>query len=134
MERKISETCKQLLVGIVAICAIIMIVGGIIAGLTTGRWIQFILGTFLGGIIALILAIHMDQTLSNALDRDEDDATKYTRGMSAIRFLIMAAALVLALSFPSVFNIIGVLLGILALKFSAYAQPLTSKYISTKNK
>ena len=124
-----SETCKQLMVGIVVINVLFMIVGGFIAYQLTGKWLQFILGVFLGGIVAMALSKHMDYSIQAALGLDSDGATKYTRKMSAIRFVIMIVAIVLALTFPSVFNIIGVLLGILALKFSAYVQPLTSKYI-----
>ena len=128
-----SETCKQLMVGIIAICVIVMIVGGIIAYQLTGHWGNFVLGVLLGGIVAMTLAKHMDYSIQSAMDLDSDGATNYTRKMSMLRYVGMIIAIVLALTFPSVFNIIGVLLGILALKFSAYAQPFTSKYIS-KNK
>lgn len=134
MRSKMSETCKQLMVGIVAICVIVMIVGGIIAYQLTGHWLNFIFGVLLGGIIAMVLAKHMDYSIQSAMGLDSDGATKYTRKMSAVRFVVMIVAVVLALTFPSVFNIIGVLLGILALKFSAYAQPFTSKYISNNKK
>ena len=129
MRSKMSETCKQLMVGIVAINVLFVIVGGFIAYQLTGRWLQFILGVFLGGIVAMILAKHMDYSIQAALDLESDGANKYTRKMSAVRIIVMIVAIVFALTFPSVFNIIGVLLGVLALKFSAYVQPLTSKYI-----
>lgn len=134
MREKISETCKQLIAGIIILCILLIIGGSIIAHLVAGSGLSFSLGALLGGIIAIILAVHMDYSIANAMLRDSEGATKYMRGKSIIRFLIMAAVLVLALTFPSVFNIIGVLLGILALKFSAYLQPLTSKYISNKTK
>lgn len=134
MREKISETCKQLIVGIIIICIILGIGGSIIAHLVAGSVLSFALGVFLGAIIAILLAWHMDYSIANAMERDSEGATKYMRGKSVIRFLIMAAVLLLALTFPRVFNIIGVLLGILALKFSAYLQPLTSKYINNKTK
>lgn len=132
MREKLSATCKQLIVGIIIICIVFMIAGGLVTYLVEGNVLSFGLGILLGGIIATILAIHMDHSVANALLRDSDGATKFMRKMSVLRLLIMAATLVLALTFPSVFNIIGVLLGILALKFSAYLQPLTSKYIKIK--
>lgn len=133
MRHKMSQTCKQLIYGIAIICVGFMVIGGIASYLTEGSWIRFVLGVLLGGVIAMILATHMDYSISNAIVRDSDGATKYMRKMSAIRFLIMIAVLMFALTFSSVFNLIGVLLGILALKFSAYAQPLTSKYIFKNN-
>ena len=133
MRSKMSETCKQLLVGIVIIDVLFTIVGGFIAYQLTGKWLQFILGVFLGGIVAMILAKHMDNSIQATLDLDSDGANQYTKKMAAMRLIVMIVAIVFALTFPSVFNIVGVLLGILALKFSAYVQPLTSKYISNKN-
>ena len=129
MKSKMSQTCKQLTVGVIVIDTIIMIIGGIIAGLTSGVWLQFVLGVLLGGSFSVVLARHMDSSIDNALDMEEERATKYLRNRTIIRYVLMLLVLVLTLTFPQVFNVIGVLLGILALKFSAYAQPLTSKYI-----
>ena len=134
MLRKMSDTCKRLVVGVVIVDFIIMVAGGIIAGLVTGNWISFVLGTLLGEVIAVILSIYMDSSINKALDKDADSATKYIRRTSAIRFLIMVVAILVAFTFPGVFHVIGVLLGIMALKLSAYAVPLTSKYISNPNK
>lgn len=128
-----SETCRELMILIVAIGILFMIIGGTIIGVNSGNWVTFVLGVLLGVVIALLLAKHMDATICVAVDMDSESATKYTRKKSAIRFLIMVATLVLALTFPGVFNMIGVLLGILALKFSAYLQPVASKYIFHKN-
>ncbi len=129
MKSKMSQTCKQLTVGVIVIDTIIMIIGGIIAGLTSGVWLQFVLGVLLGGSFSVVLARHMDSSIDNALDMEEERATKYLRNRTIIRYVLMLLVLVLTLTVPQVFNVIGVLLGILALKFSAYAQPLTSKYI-----
>ena len=129
MKSRMSQTCKQLTVGVIVIDTIIMIIGGIIAGLTSGVWLQFVLGVLLGGSFSVVLARHMDSSIDNALDMEEERATKYLRNRTIIRYVLMLLVLVLTLTVPQVFNVIGVLLGILALKFSAYAQPLTSKYI-----
>ena len=129
MKSKMSQTCKQLTVGVIVIDTIIMIIGGVIAGLTSGVWLQFVLGVLLGGSFSVVLARHMDSSIDNALDMEEERATKYLRNRTIIRYVLMLLVLVLTLTVPQVFNVIGVLLGILALKFSAYAQPLTSKYI-----
>ena len=129
MKSRMSQTCKQLTVGVIVIDTIIMIIGGVIAGLTSGVWLQFVLGVLLGGSFSVVLARHMDSSIDNALDMEEERATKYLRNRTIIRYVLMLLVLVLTLTVPQVFNVIGVLLGILALKFSAYAQPLTSKYI-----
>lgn len=124
-----NATVKQLRIGILIICALIMVFGGIISYCISSKWISFVLGVLLGGVIAEILATHMAHTIANALLQDSDGATKYMRKMAVLRSLMMGATIFLALTFSNIFNLIGVLLGILALKFSAYAQPLTSKYI-----
>jgi len=132
MKHKMSDTLKQLIAGIIGFCALFMLAGGIITAKRGGGWIQFILGVLLGGIIAVVLVYHMERSIENALERDSEGAEKYSRKMAAVRYLIMVAALAAAMLIPRVFNVFGVLLGILAIKLSAYLQPVTSKHISTK--
>lgn len=132
MKRNMSDTLKQLIAGIIIVCAIFMLAGGIIIARRGGGWLQFILGVLLGGIISVVLVCHMERSIENALMRDQEGAEKYSRKMAAIRYLIMIVALGAAMMLPRVFNIFGVLLGILALKLSAYMHPVTSKYISNK--
>lgn len=129
MKSRLSPTCRQLIFGAVVINVVVMITGSIIAEYTSGAWFPFAIGVLLGGSFSVFLARNMEVSIDCALDMDEESATKYLRKKTIIRYLLMIVVLVFTLTFPRLFNLIGVLLGILALKFSAYAQPITSKYI-----
>ena len=43
---------------------------------------------------------------------------------------VMVAGVMLAVLLPEVFSFVGVLLGVLTLKFAAYLQPLTHKFFN----
>lgn len=126
--KNMNETLKDLIIGIV----LSMIVVCIIGALVSNNKVAFILGDILGSIIAILLSIHLNATIARALDMNEEGAAKYTKKMSILRLIIMGCAVVVALTLPEVFNLIGTLLGILGLKISAYLQPLTNRYITKK--
>ena len=132
MKIKMSETGKQLVLGILIVVSICSLIGGIVSNIITGEWLPFVLGDLFGGVIAVVLAIHMDASVGTAIDMEEEDAVKYTRKMTAIRYLIMIVAIFVVLTFQQFFHVVGLLLGILALKFSAYLHPITSRYITNK--
>ena len=126
--KNMNETLKDLIIGIVLSILIVCIIGAIVSN----NRLSFILGDILGSIIAILLAIHLNATISRALAMNEEGAAKYTKKMSFLRLIIMGCAVVVALTLPEVFNLIGTLLGILGLKISAYLQPLTNRYITKK--
>ncbi len=126
--KNMNETLKDLIIGIV----LSMIVVCIIGALVSNNKVAFILGDILGSIIAILLSIHLNATIARALDMNEEGAAKYTKKMSILRLIIMGCAVVVALTLPEVFNLIGTLLGILGLKISAYLQPLTNRFITKK--
>ena len=122
--KNMNETLKDLIIGIV----LSMIVVCIIGALVSNNKVAFILGDILGSIIAILLSIHLNATIARALDMNEEGAAKYTKKMSILRLIIMGCAVVVALTLPEVFNLIG----ILGLKISAYLQPLTNRFITKK--
>lgn len=126
--KNMNETLKDLIIGIV----LSMIVVCTIGALVLNNKVAFILGDILGSVIAILLAIHLNATIARALDMNEEGAAKYTKKMSILRLIIMGCAVVVALTLPEVFNLIGTLLGILGLKISAYLQPLTNRFITKK--
>lgn len=126
--KNMNETLKDLIIGIVLSMLIVCIIGALVSN----NKLSFILGNILGSIIAILLAFHMNATISRALGMNEEGAAKYTKKMSILRLIIMGCAVVVALTLPEVFNLIGTLLGVLGLKISAYLQPLTNRYITKK--
>lgn len=126
--KNMNETLRDLLIGI----GISSLTIGIIGVLIANNKLSYVLGILLGTVIAIVLAFHLSATISKSLQMDEEGATKYTKKMAILRLIIMGCAVVIALTFPNIFNLIGTLLGILGLKFSAYLQPLTNKFITKK--
>ena len=91
--------------------------------------LAYILGLVIGGLIAGFMSVHMYRALQQAMLYDEEAATKKVQKGTILRILLMMAGLVAALIFPQWISVIGVALGVLSLKFSAYLQPLTHKVL-----
>jgi hypothetical protein len=80
-------------------------------------------------VVAGVMSAHMYHSLEQAMLFDAKNATKKVQKGTALRFLLMVAVLVAALLLPQWISVIGVALGVLSLKFSAYLQPLTHKVL-----
>ena len=80
-------------------------------------------------MIAGVMSGHMYHALEQAMLYDKETAAKKVQKGTILRFLLMIAGLAAALIFPKWISVIGVALGVLSLKFSAYLQPLTHKVI-----
>ena len=122
METK--QTLYELLAGVI-FCFILFLLGNIF----TENRIAYTLGLLLGCIIAAVMSGHMYHALEQAMLYDSETAAKKVQKGTFLRFLLMVAALVAALLLPKWISIIGVALGVLSLKFSAYLQPLTHKVL-----
>lgn len=123
-----KETLWDLYFGIVALSILIGAIGAAIAE----EKLAFAMGVCYGGAVAAILVTHMYQSLGKTLDYDEEGARKHAQKMAGIRMWIMLAAVGIALYFGAYLHIAGVVLGILTLKASAYAQPVVHRRITSK--
>ena len=119
-----KQTLYELIAGIV-VCLLIFLIGNIFV---TNR-IAYTSGLVIGSIIAGIMSTHMYHALEQAILHDEETAAKKVQKSTILRFLLMIVGLVAALLFPEWISVIGVALGVLSLKFSAYLQPLTHKVL-----
>ena len=119
-----KRTLYELLVGIV-VCLIICLFGNFFVE----NHPAYTLGLVLGAVIAGFMSIHMYNGLQQAMLYDEDTAAKKVQKGTIVRVLLMLAGLVAALVLPEWISVIGVALGVLSLKFSAYLQPLTHKVL-----
>lgn len=122
--RETKQTLYELIAGIV-LCLLLFLLGNIFASNRTA----YTLGLLIGGIIAGIMSVHMQHALEQAMLYDEDTAAKKVQKGTLLRLLLMMAGLVAALVLPEWISVVGVALGILSLKFSAYLQPLTHKLL-----
>lgn len=120
--KETKQTLYELIAGII-FCALIFMAGNIFAS----NRIAYSLGLLLGSVISGIMSAHMYCALEQAMLYDENTAAKKVQKGTILRFLLMVAGLVAALLLPEWISVIGVALGVLSLKFSAYLQPLTHK-------
>lgn len=119
---------NDILIGIF-IAAVPFAVTGI---LWSGESLMFLAGLLAGTLIASGIVFNMYKTLLNACEYDEEHATSYIRKSAIKRMFFMGAALIAGGMFVTTAFVFGMLLGMLCLKFSAYIQPLTNKYVSKK--
>ena len=117
-------TLYELLAGIV-LCLMVFLLGNIFVS----NHLAYTLGLLLGGVIAGFMSMHMYNALQRAMLYDSETAAKKVQKGTMLRLLLMLAGLVAALLLPQWISIIGVALGVLSLKFSAYLQPLTHKVL-----
>lgn len=121
------ETLLDLFIGIIGYFIIFELIGLIFVE----NRLSYTLGLLLGCLISGFLAWDMFVSIDNALDLPEDDAVKYSRKRSLLRWLVMLVAAfagmrLKALSFPAV------IIGILGLKIAAFCQPYTNSHITKK--
>lgn len=121
-----KQTLKELILGII-IWAILFISIDLL--LMKGKVAVFF-GILLGSIVAIGNAVSIYKSLDTALDLDVNSSEKKMRKSALIRFGIMGLVVLLAIYFPEIIHLIGVVFGILTLKLSAYLQPIIHKYIS----
>ena len=126
--REGKETLFDLYFGIGMLSVLFIIVGMILAE----SKLSFALGVCYGAVVAVILVSHMYHGLERTLCYDEEGARKHAQKMAGIRMWIMLAAVVLAMYFGEHLHLLGVVLGILTLKVSAYMQPCIHRRITSK--
>ena len=119
-----KQTLYELIAGII-LCFLLFLFGNIFVS----NRIAYTLGLLIGCIIAGVMSGHMYRALLQAMLYDEETAAKKVQKGTIFRYLFMLTGLVAALLLPQWISIIGVALGVLSLKFSAYLQPLTHKVL-----
>lgn len=117
--RRERQTLFWLIVGNMIYAAVISIVG---AFFFVDK-ISFTLGVFWSSIGACIVAVHLYNSLQRSLDMDEAGAAKRESGQAVIRMLIMIMVVAAGLALREWLHPCGVLVGMFALKVSAYVQP-----------
>lgn len=119
--KKISETLKELLIGILFYGILVEIIG--ICFMKDK--VYFSIGLWYGIVLALAAAIHMWWGLDRAMDLGEA-AGKYALSQNLIRYGVIVVAFG-ALCVFNVGNPIVAFVGIMGLKAGAYLQPFTHK-------
>lgn len=122
MRNEGKQTLYELIAGVILISCLLLI-GNVFAG----KPLAYTLGVLLGGFLAVLMSFHMYSSIAKAMLYDQKNAEKKMKQSAFFRMAGMFAAVAAAAMLPELFSVIGVLLGLLSLKFSAYLQPLTHK-------
>lgn len=121
-------TLIEMLLGIIISTTVLMLIGSLIVQ----KKAPFALGILFGGAVAVIVLIQLYYSLNKTLDLDSESAKSYSVRHAILRLMIMGAALVVGIVFYHALDILGILLGLLSLKFSAFLQPVIHKLIAQK--
>ena len=130
MNRQINgaiETLMDLFVGLILYFIIFETIGLIFVE----NRLSYTLGLAVGCLAAAFMAWHMFVSIDSALDMPEQDAVKYFRKRSLIRWLVMLVAAFAGMRF-AILSFPAVITGILGLKIAAFCQPYTNSYITKK--
>lgn len=123
-----NDTLKELIIGIFITTGLLLL-GTYLFIDNNGTVIN---GIIFGSLVAVMIVSHMFRTIGKSINLDSDDAIKYTQKVAIIRAIVMVLAIGIAMTFPKIFHVVGVFLGMMGLKVSAYFQPTTKKYITNK--
>lgn len=124
LKDKGKRTLADLIIGI-ALIDIVALAGNVFCKNKPA----YSLGILLGCLVAVFMCIHMYVTLERAMLCDSKKAKAKTKLAAFLRMIVMVAALAAGALLPDYVSIIGVMIGILALKVSALMQPLTDKFV-----
>ena len=119
-----KQTLCELIIG-TFFCVFLFMFGNLVVE----NHIAYTLGLILGGAVSVGMSFHMYSSLQKAVLYDSENARKKMQISSLIRMIFIVIALVVSVILPQYISLIGVALGILSLKFSAYLQPLTHKVL-----
>ncbi len=123
-----KQTFMELLVGIV-IFGVLLILPGLFW--TTNKTAYYI-GLVVGIIVSIFLAYDMYSSIAKGLAKEEKVANSYFQKKVMLRLAIVIVVFFIA-AYSKQISLLSVLFGALTLKFSAFLQPLTHKFL-VKNK
>ncbi len=121
-----KKTLMEMMVGLLVSTLFVLIIGVVVVN----DKLAYILGVLFGSVVACIVLLQMYHTLDKAFDMEEKRATRYMVLASIVRLAIMGVALAVGVLLPNVFNVVGILFGLLTLKLCAFIQPIVRKIIA----
>lgn len=114
-----KQTLNRLLLGILLYAVPFTIIGVLLMD----NRLSYMIGLIIGCILSAFIAIHLYKSLDYCLDLEPESAEKVMKKKTMIRFFVMLIAVGTAFCFPKVINPIGLFVGMMGLKISAYFQP-----------
>lgn len=128
--RKAKMILKEMILGLFIWSLPVLVILTLVAE----NKLAVICGVFVGSILAAGIIFHMYRHLDIALDMDPENARKHTLKSSFQRTFIMAAVLMISMIWYRYVHPIGVVLGLMGIKITAYIQPFVHKHIVCKFK
>lgn len=125
---RINRTGIELIIGNV----IYYILGQILILIFADRKLNVSIGFILGVIISVIMTFHMTIAIEQAMSFNERGADRHVKKTTAARMILCFIALIV-IGITRVGDIVAALFGVMALKVSAYLQPLTHKVLARKS-
>ena len=122
MERSDERVLKDMIMTMV----IYGIIAQIICLFIPGDHLRRAAGLWIGVATGIGMAIHMKQSLDEALYLDEKGASKYMQKAYAKRY-IAVIILFIGVTYFNLVNILTLIAGVMGLKVAAYSQPIMHK-------
>ena len=126
--RKAKIILKEMLIGLIIWSLPVLVILAIVAENKPA----VICGVLTGTLAAAGIIFHMYRHLDIALDMEPESARKHTLKSSFQRTFIMAVILIVSMIWYGYVHPIGVVLGLMGVKMTAYIQPYVHKYIAGK--
>ena len=123
----LNMTIKTMLIGILGFGLLFQIV---FVWLASDK-LAFTAGLWIGVGISVFMALHMNMSVENAIERDGEAAAGYMRRMYVIR-TVLVIALFFAVYFLRLGNVAAVFMGLFTLKFGAYLSTPLRRYIEKR--
>lgn len=120
---------NQVLIDLVFGNVLFLAFGEIILTIIFGFRADILLGYLLGVIMSVCMVFHMAIAIDDSVRMDENTALKHIRKTYIIRSVAVLAVF-FTVWYTGVINPIAMVFGLLILKLSAYAQPITNRLTS----
>lgn len=130
--REVKKLCKEMVYGIAAWSALMIIVLTIAALFLRINPFAMALGVIVGGLTAVGLLFHMYRHLDIALDMEPKGASRHTQFAAVQRMMIMAVVMAAAFLFMDYLHPAGVAFGILGMKMAALFYPKIHIYFEKR--
>ena len=96
------------------------------------EYFRYVLGLLIGVILAIFLIKNMYSSVNKAVMEDVNTAESITRKGALFRMAVVFVIFVVATYLHKYINVYAMIISTFNLKFAAYLQPLTNKFISTR--
>ncbi len=125
-----KRTAFDLVAGIVLYDLSALVIGAAVRLFFDFSYMPYALGIMAGMAVAVFMVIHMYAVLEKAVLCDKKQAKTKTKLGALLRMAVMVAVLILSALLPQFVSMLGVIIGILALKIAALTQPLIDRFVS----